>query len=706
MTFLNPLLLFGLAAAAIPIIIHLFNFRRPRKVDFSTLVFLKELQRSTMQRVRIKQWLLLALRTLAIACLVVAFARPTVTGNLAQIGGRAPTSVALLVDNSLSMTLRDAQGAYLEQAREIARGLIDQVEPGDEILLLTTDATATGRADVYRSRSAALSAIDAVEPARTALSSAEALARAAEALEGATHLSQELYLVTDLQASTWTDSTLDVLSAEVPVAVVPVGAQASPNIAVTGVDVQSRIVEVGQPVDITATLANYGAADVEGYVVSLFLGDDRVAQATATIPAEGETTVAFTATPQEVGWLQGVVEAEADVLEEDNARYFALNVPERRRILLVQGAGQSTRFLELALSEQLASGRVAFAYETIGEGALAAAALGQYDAVVLVGVRDLSSGEVASVARYVEEGGGMLMLPSEAARAEDYDALFAALGGGTFGGFSGQLGQGEVAASFDEVDQEHPLFDGVFEASTPGTPGRVERVEVSLSMNYVAQSGSEQTLVQLSNGFPFLQEVRMGNGAAFIMAVALDPQWSDLPLRGLFVPLVYRMLYYLSAGESVQGDALIVGQDGDVRLAGLPETVTVRLVGPQGADYALEPRRLFGATRVQVGADLDVPGVYTLEADGEVLRRIGVNLDGRESDLRTLAPAQAVQVLEQQGARVRVLDVDGGREGVADLLLAERSGLELWNVFLLLALAFLVAEMAVAQRWRPEAVPG
>jgi hypothetical protein len=132
MTFLNPFILLGLAAAAIPLIIHLFNFRKPKRVDFSSLAFLKERQKTTMQRVRIKQWLLLLLRTLAIGCLVLAFARPTLTGGLGTaLGGRATTSIALVIDNSLSMTLRDVQGEYLEQARAIAGSIIDQKEPAD-----------------------------------------------------------------------------------------------------------------------------------------------------------------------------------------------------------------------------------------------------------------------------------------------------------------------------------------------------------------------------------------------------------------------------------------------------------------------------------------------------------------------------------------------------------------------------------------------
>jgi hypothetical protein len=115
MTFLNPLILFGLIAAGIPLLIHLFNFRRPQKVDFSSIVFLRELQSTTMQRVKIKQWLLLLLRTLAIASLVLSFARPTLKGSIASVlGGDAESASVLVLDNSLSMRSESGCGTLAE----------------------------------------------------------------------------------------------------------------------------------------------------------------------------------------------------------------------------------------------------------------------------------------------------------------------------------------------------------------------------------------------------------------------------------------------------------------------------------------------------------------------------------------------------------------------------------------------------------------
>jgi hypothetical protein len=463
-------------------------------------------------------------------------------------------------------------------------------------------------------------------------------------------------------------------------------------------------VEAGQPAQVVATLTNYSGDRIAGYVASLFLEGERVAQATADLDPNVATTVTFTVTPQRRGWLAGEVQIEDDAFEPDNRRHFTLHVPERRQVLIVRGQAQRTEFVELALSSELTQGRVTFEVETIAEDALAATGLGNYDAVVLLGPRDLSSGEVAALTRYVDAGGGLMVFPNQSAQAPDYNALFDRLGGGTFSGFSGAFDSGRTIATFDRVDREHPLFEGVFDPSSRRGQGAVESPDVYYAMNYSPGSGSEQTLIRLTNSFPFLHEVRHGSGAAFVVAVAPDPAWSDLPVRGLFIPLLYRSIYYLSAGESVQGDRLLLGQPGEIRLTGVDEAATLRLVGPGGEEYTPEQRTLFGATLLETDAAIRTPGIYDVMAGEEMVRRVAFNLDARESDLQGEAPDAAADRLTQAvGVPVRVFDAEGrAPEEVAATVEARRAGLELWNVFLALALLFLVAEMLVAKRWRPE----
>ncbi len=137
MTFLNPFVLFGLVAAAIPIIIHLLNLRKLRTVEFSSLKFLKELQKTKMRRVRIRQLLLLLLRTLIVVAMVFAFSRPALRGSLAGVaGGHATTTMVILLDDSPSMTVRDERGVLFNQAKDAAERLIGLAKDGDNLFLL------------------------------------------------------------------------------------------------------------------------------------------------------------------------------------------------------------------------------------------------------------------------------------------------------------------------------------------------------------------------------------------------------------------------------------------------------------------------------------------------------------------------------------------------------------------------------------------
>lgn len=704
MTFLNPLLLLGLVAAAIPLIIHLFNFRRPRRVDFSSLAFVRELQKSTMQRVRIKQWLLLAMRMLAIACLVLAFARPTLRGNFLGAGGAS--SVAVVVDNSLSMGLRDDQGEYLAQAKNVAAGLIGQLEQNDEVFVLPMADDGAVEPASFRSRGAALDALAEIELENHVSSTQRAVERAAEILTGARSLNKEIYVVTDLQQSTLTDSAGVVLPNDTRLIVLPVGGRKYPNVAVTDVQLASRIVEVGQPVNVQAVLTNYGSEPVEDYVASLSLEGQRVAQATADLMPGVGTTVTFTATPQQRGWLSGAVQIEDDDFAHDNIRYFTLNIPERRRLLLVQGEGQVLEYVDLALSSELTQGRIAFDKETIPESQLTSANLGRYDAVLLIGPRDLSSGEAGALQRYVADGGGLLIFPSAEARPEDYNSLLAGLGGGKIGGFNGTRGgQSAPIAAFENVDLEHPLFEGIFDRPQRSGDVRVESPDVYYALSYTAGRGNEQTLVRLSNGVPFLQEIRHGRGVAFLMSVAPDPGWSDFPMRGLFIPLLYRSVFYLSSGETATGEQFTLGTPGELRVPGLSEAGSVRLISPLGEEYVPTQRTLLGTALIQVGGSLRTPGVYDLVAGERTVRRVAVNLPPRESNLEVLDAGEGARRLaDHVEGDVQVLNSAGNRvDRIVETIGEQRYGSELWNVFLMLALLFLIAEMMVAKQWRPEA---
>ncbi|WP_051141226.1 vWA domain-containing protein [Salisaeta longa] len=705
MTFLNPLALLALAAVGVPLVLHLLNLRKPQRVDFSSLAFVEALKETAVQRVRVKRWILLALRMLAIACLVLAFARPTV--ERAWMGTAAPTARtahALVVDNSMSMgRTAPTGGTLLDQARAAANGVLGAATTDDVVALqptAATEATAIGRtASLDRVRAG----LERLEPLAGAASLAERMTTAARALTDAPLPRRVVYGISDGQATQLGDSLQQPWPAGVQPVLLPLPSAATANVAVTGVRIVSRIIERGQPVTIEATLMNHGPQTVRDVVASAYLADARVAQATATLPPNDSTTVTFTATPSRRGWLRGRIAIDADPFTADNERFFTLHVPRMRRVLLVRGQGtDAMRYVSLALARPLTNERIGFRTTTIAESALSATALGRYDAVVLVGPRDLSSGEVQALARYVRNGGGLLFFPNAQAQPADYTALLQALGQGRVVGFSGALGGRASVASFANVALKHPLFEGVFASRRGGV--RVESPALYYLLNMRFGGGQQQALITLSNGYPLLTDMRHGTGRALFMAAAPAPRWTDLPLRGLFVPLLYRSVFYLSSGGRAASPALIAGRTGELRLPGVPPDAVVRLVGPAGREWRPSQRRAFGATVLSVGANLHTTGWYDVRTADSLVQRVAVNLAPEESNLRALAPDSIAQHLSAVfGQSVQVVAPENLQAAtVTSALRASQTGTEIWNVFLLLALLCLVAEMLLVRYWTPE----
>ncbi len=686
MGFLNPLILFGLAAAAIPIAVHLFNFRRPQRVDFSTLRFIREIEATAMRRVRIRQWLLLALRTLAVLFLVLAFARPTRTADAGVFEEGAARSLVLVLDNSRSMTLRDAQGALIDQARRLGAAVVEATGAGDERTLLPVARPAESRVVPYRTAGPVLDAIAATPALAGAEALTAAVARAGSVLDGAAHPRREIVVVSDLQAATFTDSASARLPDDVDVTLIPLGARAQVNTAVTDVRVVSRIVEPGRPVQIEATVVRYGGrAGTVG--VSMRLDGQRVAETAVDVVPGEPARVPFTVTPPARGWLGGEVRLEPDAAEWDDARWFALRVPPPPRVLVVRGDGQRADLVTLALGVAAESGGLAL--NEIAEGALSGADLDRYDAVVLVGPSTI--GDPGRLASFVAGGGGVLAFPGDA--ADSLNPLLAAIGAGRVDGALGQ-DDGPRLGTTTDLDLDHPLFAGVFDAARP-TP---EAVDIRRIARYRPGGADETTLIGTQTGAPLLQEIRRGEGSVLLFGVAPDLAWSDLPQRGLFVPLLYRAAAYLAAGSSVADSGeLLAREGGTIRVDGVESGTALRLIGPDGVTLTPLQRTVPGAVLLDVGDAVARAGLYRVVQGDRTLRVVAVNEDARESDPRSLDPEEAARRLETiTGRPVRV--VDGAAGLAAD---GETRGTSLWAIFLALALTCLVAETLVTTRRRP-----
>lgn len=714
MTFLNPLLLFGLAAASIPIIIHLLNLRKLRTVEFSTLQFLKELQRTKMRRVKIRQWLLLALRTLLIIAVVMAFSRPALRGSLAGFGGAttAKTTMVLLLDDSPSMSVRNERGELFARAKDAAARILDLMKEGDDAYLVKlSDIRRTPVFHSARTAAPLRSALDQLTPTQESIPFRDALGVAAKLLGESKNFNREVYLITDAQASRFAPEsgaadTVDLFDDNVKffLADVRSGSTArAANAGVTSAAVTSAIITRNKPVTMQASIRNAGEVPLRNSLMSLYLDGARVLQHSLDIGSNSVATPNLTVTPKRRGILKGYVQLEDDAFEADNRRFFIVNVPHTVRVLAAGASDADTRFPSLALTlDQDSADAGLFSVTRINEAQLSSHDLNMYDMLILCGLRDLTTGEADRIARFVAAGGGLVLFAGNDMDLANFNQLlFARLGIPPVGGVTSLGNGGDHASgflSFGRIDFEHPLFAGLFEKKT-GTAIESPRVTKTLT----PQPGTRgRSIISLADGTHFLTEYRHGAGRVLLFSIDGGLAWSDFPLKGAFVPLLYRSGLYVAHSEPAA--AFTVGDEValDVRLRTRTDKDVFVLRSPSGIDERVVPQ-FSAATGLATfrSSNVTEAGIYELRntsgGAGELLRAIPVNIAPEETDLTPADDDLVRASLARVGVseeRVTRLDV---AENIDTAILESRFGVELWKYFIGLALLLAMIEMAIGR---------
>jgi hypothetical protein len=721
MTFLNPLMLFGLAAAAIPVLIHLLNLRKLRTVEFSSLQFLKELQRSSIRRLKIRQLLLLLLRTALIASLVLAFSRPALRGSLAGVvGGAAGTCVVLVLDDSPSMGARNDHGMLFAQAQDAARDILDLTGQNDELhLLLLSMAGQQGPSRTPATLDAALALVRSATVSPVSVPIDTAVARAVDILSTTPQANRELFIVTDGQATQFPavpavrDSLVPRLEGSYGAYMLMFPPGQAGNAGIGPAEVVTRIVTAGTPSRIQATVRNPGEQPLNDASVSAYLDGARMAQQSVDAAARSAVTAELSVTPRRRGTLAGYLELEEDVLDADNTFYYALEIPERIRILLA-GAPEATRHARLALTlggDSTIAG--VFALQETLPGRLDGIDLRTIDLVALCAVPSLPSGAADRLARFVADGGSLAVFPGPGIDPHNYNTvLFPALGMPPAA--LTDLGAGPETAGtlrYNRIDYAHPLFEGLFDAPLDVREGRREIESPAILKAFAPPAtGLGRSIITLSNGQEFLAEYK--HGAGVIMAFAVDPglEWSDFAVKGIFVPLLHRTMLYaaptvrrapavtvgdpveitLRQGRSKAGDMFILRTPG-----GREERLIPRVLPGGGLRFAGQPTR-------EVGNHVLVRTSETEGAKGEPLLTVPVNLAARESDLRTISGDETAAFWLRSGLDPgRALTLHSSSDVRASIREA-RVGVEFWRHFLALALLCALLEMALGRAPKPE----
>lgn len=674
MTFLNAALLAGLAAASLPILIHLFSRRRYPLVDFSSLRFLKILQRQQMHKLRVRQWILLLLRTLAVILIVLSFARPALnlqSGKGFLTAGRV--GAAIVMDGSGSMLAKDAENSTFQKAKRAALDLVATLSQGDRVMVILArnqpSVLINGTVKTDSSLLKPLSQASAWEGTADLNSAAD---RALEWLLTGQDFRSELYLLSDFT----TPVSLPPLPDAVHAFFIPLLRQPLDNLAVQDVSISSEILEPDQPVELEISLANLGKRDQEDVYYSIFLQGRRVGEGVVTLAADAKVRRTHIIQPEKPGLLQGLVQIEAmDALSADNRSYFCFSIPNRVKVLLI-GRPAFDRSLRLALRSSAQKGGIITFDETTPDQ-WDSRRLGEYGVLVFNDPPGFNASQTQRLLHFVQNGGGVLLLPGDMMDPAALNrGLLKKLKTMQWGEKIGRSGDKSSFRSWKPLDLNAPLFKGMFR---PGSQPTLPHFYQSIRL--LGTDG--HTLIAFADGEPFLSERRAGKGRVILGASSPDESWSNWSQKGIFVPLIHRLMLYLAGHSQGYCSQLSVGDDLRLEPRTVAET-SAELTFPDGKTVKL-PLTVTGQQISYFQPSLPHTGIYELRV-GKSRYLSAVNFPPAESTLTPLTLKDSYPAWFAAGARIYP------PEQLSTQIVDARFGKELWKFGLIAGIILLLVE--------------
>ena len=681
--FSNLAMLGWLAAAAAPLLIHLWSRHRFREAPWAAMQFLLAAMRKNARRLQLQQWLLLALRTLVIVLIVLAVAQPY--GE--QLVAGSPTGPAhklIVLDASYSMAYRQGDTTNFERAKSLAAKLVRQTGPGDTFSVILMASPPKMLFDGQLADAEAIAThIESLAPTHTRadLQATLALARTAITSNEKSRTStwrREIYFITDMQRTTWSETTVRSSSNEggnsiqdlvAPLAqraalsIIDVGQPELANVAISRFMAAETFVIANRDVALEVTLREFGGKPRADYTAELLVDDVPVAEQSVNIPANEEATVTFTHKFDAPGQHKLTVRAAADGLDIDNTRSLVVPVREEIRVLCVEGRDAAARYVADALSVS-AGADSPIEPTVVSESGLADIDVTQFDAVFLCNVAQLTDSEAMRLGRYAAGGGGIVFFLGDRIIPESYNRLSlddwrgaptgpqqsnkqtprqSSSSGPSAALLPARIAQIQTNTQFglDPLDYKHEIvapFRGQERAGLLTTP---------VSRYYKLELPPQRRDIKVAaalHGDPLIITAPLARGRTVVVATdasltsvdqATGEPWTLWPTWPSFLPMIRELLAYSLSGQQTDwqrpvGATLSGSLPDELPLAAQSE---LQIVRPDGRVDPVSIHTASDDAHWSYAGTL-LSGIYTLTGLPEYAsRQFAVNIDTLESDL-------------------------------------------------------------------------
>lgn len=676
MQFLYPSFLWALMALAIPIIIHLFYFRRFKRVLFTNVKYLKEIKEETSNRNRLKNLLVLLSRCLAVAGLVFAFAQPYLpTGDRIKSG---INHISVFVDNSFSMTAARQDIPLLDFAKDKARLIINSYSEEDKFQVLSHDFE--GKHQRFVSKEDALAFVDEIQITPTVQMVDKIVKRQHQLMETVSG-NKISYIISDFQKSISDFSTITDTTMEVNL--LPLQSVNQKNISVDSVWFDGPIPFFNQNNKLVVRVRNNSGEDSEQVKLSFKKDGQDKPIGIVDIPANSVITDTVSVNVDKAGWHEGIVSVTDYPIQFDDEYYIAFPVPDTIKALFINESG-SNRFMDA-----LFDGVPYFSLANQNVNQLQYQQFVNFDLIILNDLKNISSGLNNELSQYLKSGGKVLIFPGKTSDIPSYNNFMAINGAGTI------IGTNKSVKEVASINTEEFIFSDVYINTSKNL--KLPKTTLSFDINNSA-SGLQEKLLVYRDGTSYLSKYKVGDGQLFVCAAPLDKESNDLVYNAeVFVPLIYKMAItttkHKNLSNTISNNLAI-------------ETDNLR----QSGDYVYKikneklefiPGQIPSGNKITLEVDDQVKsaGFYDLMLNDQVTGKLAFNYNRRESDM-SLYDESALAPLVSHNTKLKIMN-EALQANISTSIAEKDRGVVLWKWFLIAALVFLAIEALLLRYYKP-----
>ncbi|TCD08477.1 hypothetical protein EZ449_11555 [Pedobacter frigidisoli] len=666
MNFLYPGFLFALLSVAIPVIIHLFNFRKFKKVYFSNVQLLKEVEQQNSSKEKLKNLLILFSRILAIIFLVLAFAQPYI-----PLADQKTTSlnntVSIYIDNSYSMEAINKDGNLLDEAKRRAKELVKGFGMNDRFQLLTNDFE--GKHQRLLNEDEFLKALDDVKISSASRNLQQILNRQGNVLTGSAN--KYSFLISDFQKNIVANKKVET-KPEIQYAFLKLNATTLPNVAVDSVWVLSPNHQPNANEKLVVQLKNYSEEEAKNIPLKLSINNQQKGLSSVTIPAGKIRRDTLNFSGLKAGWQKGVISIKDFPLTFDDTLSFSFKVDESLPVLTINGAASGNYIKALFAADNY------YKLTENSETNINYSSFANYGLIVLNGLKSPSSGLAQQLKTYLKVGGAIVIFPDLDSDIQTYNSFLSGLSLPIIQALN------KTETKVDQIDLQNPIFKTVFEE----IPKNLDLPIVNRYFSFVENSSAnKENILSLPGGKLFFAKYGVGNGSVYLSATGLNATDGNFARHPVFVPLMYRLA--LNAGNE---SALYYNLGNDNALASkritLGKNQTLKL-NAKNFEAITEIRQADGKTLIYVADQIKNAGFYNLNLADSLVAVYAFNSGRTESDMHYLSKTELDNLAGK--SNLKIFDTD--KDAVKLIAGANKIGQTLWKLCLILSLIFIAAEI-------------